>query len=233
MVNLAIGREEMLEWSARGMETVLKFCQDATADLRFTSSTAVFPDRGGPWPEAPATVWEGCTGYGAAKIAAEATIRASGVSSAIVRLPSLYDLDRANPRDIYEIILAASFRAGRMPQSLEFPMTDVTAGASFLLGPITAPDAPIYNLIADIRIIPDDPSALSTQDWLAQAVLEPGITKVILEFPNTLHADATFANRSARIAWARISALPFNAISDSDVLLKRRATDYQSDPALI
>ena len=233
MVNLAIGREEMLEWSARGMETVLKFCQDATADLRFTSSTAVFPDRGGPWPEAPATVWEGCTGYGAAKIAAEATIRASGISSAIVRLPSLYDLDRANPRDIYEIILAASFRAGRMPHSLEFPMTDVTAGASFLLGPITAPDAPIYNLIADIRIMPDDPSALSTQDWLAQVVLEPGITKVILEFPNTLHADATFANRSARIAWARISALPFNAISDSDFLLKRRATDYQSDPALI
>jgi len=76
MVNLAIGRQEMLDWSARGMQTVLTFCRDAQADLRFTSSSSVFPDRGGPWPEAPATVWEGCTGYGAAKIAAEEAIRA-------------------------------------------------------------------------------------------------------------------------------------------------------------
>jgi nucleoside-diphosphate-sugar epimerase len=233
MVNLAIGREEMLDWSARGMETVLTFCRDAAADLRFTSSSAVFPDRGGPWPETPATFWEGCTGYGAAKIAAETAIRASGVSSAIVRLPSLYDLDAPNPRDIYEIILAASYRAGHMPQNLEFPMTDVTATAAFLLGPITAPDAPIYNLMADKRIVPEDPNALSPKDWLAKVMLEPGIAKVIADFPDTLHADATFLNHAARTTWARISSLPFDAISNKDALLTRRAGDYQSEPALI
>lgn len=85
MVNLAIGRTEMLDWSARGMDTVLQFCCDANADLRFTSSSSVFPDRGGPWPETPAKLWDNITGYGAAKIAAETAIRASGISAAIVR----------------------------------------------------------------------------------------------------------------------------------------------------
>jgi len=232
MVNLAIGREEMLQWSARGMETVLTFCGDAGADLRFTSSSAVFPDRGGPWPEAPATVWEGCTGYGAAKIAAEVAIQQSGVASAIVRLPSLYDLAAPNPRDIYEIILKASLQAGHLPQTLEFPMTDVTAAAAFLLGPITSPDAPIYNLMAGKRIAPTSATSLAPQDWLAQVTLDPGIAKVIADFPDTLRADAAFENAAARAAWGRISDRPFACISDGDALLARRALAYQSDPAL-
>lgn len=232
MVNLAIGRQEMLDWSARGMETILTFCADAGADLRFTSSSAVYPDRGGPWPEAPAKAWEGCTGYGAAKIAAEEAIRASNVSAAIVRLPSLYDLEAPNPRDIYEIILKASLQAGHMPQALEFPMTDVTAAAAFLIGPITAPDAPIYNLMADAHIVPHGPAALAPSDWLSAVDLDPGIARVIADFPDTLCADATFENAAARAAWGRISTLPFDTISDGETLLARRARDYQRDPAL-
>ncbi|MCF3973975.1 AMP-binding protein [Paracoccus salsus] len=233
MVNLAIRREDMLEWSARGMETVLRFCADAGADLRFTSSSSIFPDRGGPWAEAPATVWEGCTGYGAAKIAAEDAIRAAGIPAAIVRLPSLYDLNAPNPRDIYEIILKASLQAGHMPQSLEFPMTDVTAAAAFLLGPVTAQGAPIYNLMADAHIAPKHPNALPPKEWLAKVTLDPGIAKVIADFPDTLRANSTFRNSAARAAWARISDHPFDTISDGDALLARRAHDYQRDPALI
>lgn len=231
MVNLAIGRKDMLDWSARGMQTVLAFCADAKADLRFTSSSAVFPDQGGPWPESLATVWDGCTGYGAAKIAAEVAIQASGVPAAIVRLPSLYDLNAPNPRDIYEIILEASLRAGHMPKSLQFPMTDVTAAAAFLLGDVTASSGAIYNLMADTHITPKDPNALAPKDWLAKAELPQGITKVIAEFPDTLCANATFANTAARSAWARISDDAFDTISDTDTLLARRAHDYHSDPA--
>ena len=233
MVNLAIGRAEMLDWSARGMDTVLAFCRAANADLRFTSSSAVFPDRGGPWPEEPATLWDEITGYGAAKIAAEVAIRASGIAAAIVRLPSLYDLDAPNPRDIYEIILKASYRAGHMPQALEFPMTDVTATAAFLLGDVTGPDAPIYNLMADKRIVPMDSDALSAKDWLAAVDLDPGIANVIANFPQTLRADSSFINTNASAAWARLSGRPYSSISDSEALLSRRAQDYQSDPALI
>lgn len=232
MVNLAIGREDMLEWSARGIASVLAFCETAHADLRFTSSSAVFPDRGGPWPEDMAAAWDGCTGYGAAKIAAEVAIRASGVPAAIVRLPSLYDLDAPNPRDIYEIILKASLRAGHMPQGLEFPMTDVTTAAAFLLGPVTAPDAPIYNLMADAHIVPDDTNALSAPEWLEAVDLDPGIAKLIANFPDTLCADATFINVATRDTWARIFDSPYDSISDGNALLKRRARDYQSDPAL-
>lgn len=232
MVNLAIGRKEMLDWSARGMDTVLQFCSDANADLRFTSSSSVFPDRGGPWPEKPATPWDDITGYGAAKIAAETAICASGIPAAIVRLPSLYDLDAPNPRDIYEIILEASLKAGHMPQSLTFPMTDVTAAAAFLLGPITARDGPIYNLMADTPITPDDPNAVPVRDWLAKVDLDPGIANVIASFPETLLADASFINTAARAAWARISDRPYSAISDADALLSQRGVDYQRAPAL-
>jgi len=233
MVNLAIGRADMLDWSERGMNSVLAFCVAAGADLRFTSSSSVFPDRGGPWPEGRATAWDGCTGYGVAKIAAETAIRASGVSAAIVRLPSLYDLDVPNPRDIYEIILKASLRAGHIPQGLEFPMTDVRAAAAFLLGPVTAVDAPIYNLMADQHITPADANALSAADWLNAVDLDPGIANVIATFPDTLRADASFANTAARAAWARVSGELYKTISDEDALLSRRARDYQRDPALI
>lgn len=232
MVNLAIGRDEMLDWSARGIETVLTFCKAANADLRFTSSSSVFPDRGGPWPEAPASLWEGCTGYGAAKIAAEGAIRASGIPAAIVRLPSLYDLDAPNPRDIYEIIMKASLEAGHFPRSLEFPMTDVAAAAAFLLGPVTAREAPTYNLMSDSRILPTNGGDLCPNDWLEKVTLDPGIANVISQFPDTLHADAAFSNAAARAAWAQVSDKPYEAISDGKALLARRARDYQSDPAL-
>jgi hypothetical protein len=87
--------------------------------------------------------------------------------------------------------------------------------------------------MADKCIVPDDASALSAKDWLAKVALEPGIAKVIADFPDTLRADATFVNIAARTTWERISSLPFEDISDSDALLTRRAGAYQSDPALI
>ena len=233
MVNLAVDRTTMESWSKAGIANILQFCRDADADLRFSSSVAVFPDTGGPHAETATDIYAGCGGYGAAKIDAEHMIAASGVRATIVRLPSLYDLDAPNPRDIYEIILKASYRAGHMPQALEFPMTDVTATAAFLLGDVTGPDAPIYNLMADKRIVPMDSDALSAKDWLAAVDLDPGIANVIANFPQTLRADSSFINTNASAAWARLSGRPYSSISDSEALLSRRAQDYQSDPALI
>lgn len=230
MVNLAIGRQEMLDWSARGITSVIAFCRDAGADLRFTSSTSVFPDRGGPWPEGLTPVWEGCTGYGAAKIAAEDTIRAADIPAAIVRLPSLYDLAAPNPRDIYEIILKASFATGAFPRGLCFPMIDVGAAAAFLVGDIARPGAPIYNLIPD-PIAPACLEARPFAEWRARAPLDPGIARVLAEYPDTLRADARFETARARAAWARISDRPFDSISDADTLLACRARPHQSAPA--
>jgi acyl-coenzyme A synthetase/AMP-(fatty) acid ligase/nucleoside-diphosphate-sugar epimerase/acyl carrier protein len=232
MVNLAIGRQEMLDWSARGITTVLEFCGDAQADLRFTSSTSVVPDRGGPWPEGLVPVWEGCTGYGAAKIAAEVTIRNANIPAAIVRLPSLYDLEAPNPRDIYEIILEAGLRAGHMPKGLTFPMIDVTGVAAFLLGDITTEVAAIYNLIPDQRVTPEQHQPITAQDWLSKVTLEPGIAGVITEFPDTLRADAAFETAQARAVWARVSDLPFELLCDAKTLLARRLEAYQGEPAL-
>ena len=112
-------------------------------------------------------------------------------------------------------------------------MTDVTAAAAFLLGPIAAPEAPIYNLMADARIAPKDASALPATDWLAKVQLDPGIAKVIADFPDTLRADSIFENNAARAAWVQLSDRAFDTISDGDALLKRRASTYPSDPALI
>ncbi len=135
-------------------------------------------------------------------------------------------------RDIYEIVLAASLRAGAFPRGLQFPMTDVTAAAAFLLGEITGPDAPIYNLMAPDPVAPASPDAMSAPDWLAVANLPDGIARVIAEFPDTLHADASFDTDAARAAWARVSDAPFGTISDPATLLARRRAAYQSDPAL-
>ena len=231
VVNMAIGETEMLEWSARGTSEILSFCHAAGADLRFSSSSAVFPNCGGPWPEGSTRSWDGITGYGAAKIAAEGAIVASGISSAIVRLPSLYDLSAPNPRDIYEIVLAASLRAGAWPRGLCFPMTDVTAAAAFLLGPIEGPDARIYNLISG-RVSPDTPGAMAVADWLSAVDLPPGIARVIAALSETLHADAEFDTDAARSAWARMSYAPYETISDARTLLARRAAAYQDEPAL-
>jgi len=231
-VNMAIGPDEMREITARGIETVLDFCRAAGADLRFTSSSAVFPDRGGPFPEGPAQDWPGCTGYGAAKIAAEAMIAASGVPAAIIRLPSLYDLDAPNPRDICEAILEAALRADAVPEGLCFPMTGVRAAAALLLGPVTAPGAPVMNLIPEAPLRPEASRRLAPADWLAAVDLPAGIARLIAEAPDTLRVDAHFDNDAARAAWARVSDRPFEAICDGAALLAARRAAYQSEPAL-
>lgn len=233
MVNLAIGRQDMLDWSARGISNVLDFCLKAEADLRFTSSTAVFPDRGGPWPEQLAVDWAGCTGYGAAKIAAEAAICGSGVDAAIVRLPSLYDLSSPNPKDIYEIILKASSEVGKVPNGLTFPMVDVRGAASFLLGDITKREVPFYNLIPDRRVSPQDLQTVPAEEWLTSAGLETGIARLIADFPETLCADAQFDNTAARLAWEKLSDQPFEANTNTRALLEDRIGRYQGEPAFI
>lgn len=51
-VNLSISSALMSEWVMAGLRPLLKFCHQAQADLRFSSTTAVFADTGGPHPEA-------------------------------------------------------------------------------------------------------------------------------------------------------------------------------------
>ncbi|WP_243394400.1 hypothetical protein [Yoonia maritima] len=112
-------------------------------------------------------------------------------------------------------------------------MTDVTAAAAFLLGPVTAMGSPIYNLMAAARITPNDPNAMPVGDWLASVDLDPGIANVIANFPETLQTDASFINTAACAAWARVSGRPYSVISDGDTLLARRGAAYQRAPALI
>ncbi|WP_299364704.1 AMP-binding protein [uncultured Paracoccus sp.] len=230
-VNMAIGETEMLDWTMRGTDAVLAFCHAAGADLRFTSSSAVFPASGGPWPESPTRPWDGITGYGAAKIAVEEAIVTSGIPAAIVRLPSLYDLKGANAHDLYENVIAASVRAGAWPRGLCFPMTDVTAASAFLLGPITGLEARFYNLIGG-GVVADHSGAMAVPDWLAAVDLSAGIARVIGTSPETMRADARFDTDAARSAWASLSNAPFESISDGGALLARRAADYQAEPAL-
>ena len=85
MVNLSIGRKEMLDWSAPRICTVLQYFCDADADLRLSSSSAVFPGPGGPWPEAPASTRADIKGDGAAKTAADEAIRTAGILAVIAR----------------------------------------------------------------------------------------------------------------------------------------------------
>jgi hypothetical protein len=98
---------------------------------------------------------------------------------------------------------------------------------------VTAPNAAIYNLMADVRISPQGYTTLVPKDWLATVDLDAGIANVIATFPDTLRADASFSNTSARAAWARVFDNTYSSISDETALLSRRKLDYQSDPALI
>lgn len=230
-VNLALGAAEMTTGALRGVETVLAFCRAAGADLRFASSTAVFPDRGGPWPEGPARGWNGVSGYGAAKIAAEEAIAASGVPAAILRLPSLYDLGSPNPRDLYEIVLAAALRSGTLPRGLRFPMIDVRAAAAVLLGPTPEAGAEHRNLVAGL-VAPSARGTVPTADWLAAADLPAGVARLLAAAPDTLRADARFETAAARAAWRAVSDAPYEAICDAEALLAARAAAYQGEPAL-
>lgn len=228
-VNLAVDRDHMEEWSGAGIRTVLQFCRDAGADLRFSSSSAVFSETGGPFPEGPAQLFDGCSGYGAAKLAAEAEIAASGVAAALVRLPSLYDLPDPNPRDICEIVLGACHKMGAIPDGLTFPMTDVRAAAAFLTGLPAQPGSRWFNLIADDPIQPDGHGMqiLPAADWLARAPLPDAVRRLIAADPLILAADARFDNAAAKAAWPG----DFAAICDAPALIADRL--YQREPALI
>ena len=225
MVNLAIDRDRMESWSRAGIETVLDFCREAGAPLAFSSSTSIFPDRGGPYPEGPAAPFDGISGYGAAKIAAEAAIAASGVPALILRLPSLYDLEAPNPKDIYETILAACREAGRMPEGLRFRMTDVRAAAALLARFIPVDGAIYANLIADALVAPDpdtDLPAAATDAWLDTAPLAEGARRLLRDAPFTLSADAAFETGMVRQLWAEAGLGDYASISQPERLLARR-----------
>ncbi|WBU61540.1 AMP-binding protein [Paracoccus albus] len=234
-VNLAVEPAQMVAWTKTAMANVLRFCKDAGAELRFSSSSAVFPDQGGPHPEEPASPYPGISGYGAAKLAAEAEIASAGVTAAVVRLPSLYDLDAPNGKDIYESILSACVQSRSIPDGLTFPMTDVRAAAAFLAN-IKAREA---NTVSYLNLITDPVSpdlsirgydTLPADQWCAQASLPELLRNLIDQGPHVLSADARFDNANAQKAWRDAGLGPFSAISDSEELLLRRLY-HHNEPA--
>lgn len=226
MVNLAVDRDHMEIWSKAGISNILQFCQDANADLRFSSSTAVYADTGGPYAEAPTALFTTCGGYGAAKIDAEHLIAKSGVSAAIVRLPSLYDIDAPNPNDIYETIMTACASLSAVPQGMTFRMIDVHGAAAFLAGLQTGTGAQYFNLTPDHLITTDDLpktiKVLPVAVWLAQAPLSAGERALIAADLTVLHANSMFEHTAAKAMWTQISDQPFAKISDPAALLAHR-----------
>ncbi|AGT11360.1 AMP-binding protein [Paracoccus aminophilus] len=245
MVNLAVDRARMEAWSQAGITTILQFCRDAGAALVFSSSTSVFPDIGGPFPEGPTPIFAGISGYGAAKIAAEDAIAASGLDASIIRLPSLCDLDAPNPKDLYETILTACRKLGSVPEGLCFKMTDVRAAARFLTRQLGAKGLHYVNLIADDAVTwPKDAPGLTVipaEDWTRTAPLTAPEQRLLREAPTTLRANARFDNAVAKRLWAGLDLGPF-AVSDPAEVVARRlqatsitsdlGKSYQSDPAL-
>ncbi|QXT38158.1 AMP-binding protein [Gymnodinialimonas ceratoperidinii] len=228
MVNLAVDRSHSEAWSQAGISNVIRLCQDAGAELRFTSSSAVFPDTGGPFAEAPAVLFDGCSGYGAAKIDAEAQIADAGIAAAIVRLPSLYDLAEPNAKDIYEIIMAACQRCGAVPEGLMFRMVDANAVARFLTGLPSREGVHYYNFAPDtwLRLsdLPKGYDALPQDEWLEAAPLSPAERNLIAADPTVLHADSRFEHAGADAAWQAMSGEPLSAISDAPALAAARFT---------
>lgn len=226
MVNLAVDAAHMEVWSQAGIANILQFCRDAEADLRFSSSSAVFPDSGGPYPENAPTPFAGCSGYGAAKIDAERQIAASGVSAAVVRLPSLYDIDAPNPNDIYEIIMAACDRMKAVPTGFSFRMIDVHAAADALVGFVGQAGITYYNLTPEIYVtpdmIPDNFAVLPVDKWLHDAPLSESERLLIASDTSVLRALSRLDHAAARGAWEQITDRPFAQITDPSGLAKRR-----------
>lgn len=224
MVNLAVDRDTMEDWSKDGMENILQFCKDAQADLRFSSTSAAFPDTGGRHAETATYVYDNCGGYGAAKIAAEALIAASGIPATIVRLPSLYSITQPNPNDIYETIMTACHAIHAVPEGLMFRMIDVQHAAQFLAEVEQTHGAQTYNLTPDIWATAEvtDYTKLPVQTWLDKAPLSDAQKALIAADLSVLHADATLSHEKAQAAWQAISDLPFDHISDPTALLNAR-----------
>jgi acyl-coenzyme A synthetase/AMP-(fatty) acid ligase/nucleoside-diphosphate-sugar epimerase/acyl carrier protein len=235
MVNLAVDRDHMENWSQAGMDGIVQFCRDAGAELRFSSSSAVFADQGGLYPEGRAQPYPHCSGYGAAKIAAEAQIADAGIDAAIIRLPSLYDLAAPNPSDIYEIILAAAARLGAVPQGLTFRMIDVRAAARMLVHLPQAQGLRYLNLTPDIYADLAGYPALPQAEWLAKAPLSATERQLIASDLSVLQATATLDHARAKAAWDQISAADFATISDPAALISARLgglAHHHKDPAL-
>ncbi|MFY0681860.1 MAG: AMP-binding protein [Thalassovita sp.] len=226
MVNLAVDHNHMEAWSQSGIKTVLRFCQEAQAELRFTSSTSVFPDIGGPHPEKLATRFAGCSGYGAAKIAAERLITEANVNATIVRLPSLYDLAAPNPKDLYETLLQTCATTQTVPQGFCFPMTDVRAAAQFLVAMPDQQGVAFFNLISDSLVRVDagetEYRGVTQASWAAQSTLSEGEQRLLQDNPHVLSASATFENSGARHQWQQAQLGAFALISDQRALLERR-----------
>jgi len=224
MVNLAVDRSHTQAWSEIGIANILRFCEDAGADLRFTSSSAVFPDTGGPYPEGPTEVFDGCSGYGAAKIEAEGQILASNVPSSIVRLPSLYDLAAPNAKDIYEIIMAACVDMHAVPEGLTFRMVDAHAVADFLVGAFRGTGQTFYNFAPDVFVRPDVIPAtfaiLPVATWLRDAPLSDAERALIASDTSILHAASSFVHQAADSAWDK----PLAHAADPHALVVERFT---------
>ncbi|MEY8097857.1 AMP-binding protein [Falsihalocynthiibacter sp. S25ZX9] len=228
MVNLAVDRDHMEVWSQAGIANILQFCRDASADLRFSSTSAVFADTGGPYDEAATAIYPQCSGYGAAKIEAEHQIAKSGVAASIVRLPSLYDLDAPNSKDIYEVIMAACAQIQAVPEGFAFRMIDVHAAARFLADLIPTDGARYFNLTpnqyATTALLPEvaEIAVIPVENWLRAAPLSDAERALIASDLTALKATATLTHDAAQKMWEGITEQSFASLSSPAELLARR-----------
>ncbi|MEP3297655.1 MAG: AMP-binding protein [Pseudoruegeria sp.] len=229
MVNLAVDRGHSEKWSQNGIANILQFCTDAAADLRFTSSSAVFPDSGGLFQEAATALFDGCSGYGASKIEAEAQIVSSGINAAIVRLPSLYDLKIPNEKDIYEIIMTACNRIKAVPEGFMFRMVDVHAAAIFIVGLRPGDGVNYYNFAPDIwvdpNLIPQGYATLSQDVWIKDAGLSDAERALIAADKTVLHAASRFYHKASQTEWEETTRTGFAQTSNPTALINARLTN--------
>ncbi len=216
LVNLALPHELLENSIVHGTEHVTQFACSANAPLVFVSSSSVFPDRGGPFAESETHVFDGISGYGSAKIAAENSIMRQCDAATIVRIPSLHDPRTPNRDDIYERIGASILQMELWPRNLRFQMLQRDPFCAFLARILANGSAHgILNVFTNVFIRngkrhgADRMREVSDSYWISRSRL-PRDTKKALRAQNLFQADALFETAQARKTWASLTGRPYS-----------------------
>ncbi|RVU86559.1 NAD-dependent epimerase/dehydratase family protein [Leucothrix sargassi] len=227
LVNLTLDKAFLEKTVVEGGHHIINFCHASAAQLHFVSTSAVFPDQGGPYPESLISNPQVTSGYGLTKIAVERDISENLSDYSIYRIPSVTDADTPNDADVYERIKQLSLAHGVFPTPFCTQLVQLHEVAALIAGAaLNGRQDGVLNVMPNFYLSDKSMSQfegieqalekLPYDQWLKRVGADDALSDYLSEHATNFDMNASFVNGNAQRVYKALTECDLDAVGVSD-----------------